>query len=354
MTNSKKNAFVGRYLMQAALWVLLCLIVLELFVRFFIIQIPPKQYVDGLGVVPADHSQKIWGLEGFGVTHYLAQGEVYTPRQTGRSVVIFGDSYTEAYQVNDADKYVSVAEEALWSRGLQVDLHNIGYSDRSVADYIYAAPYILQTYDPEVVVIQLNIYNFAASLFPSRSNFLVAQDASLVLQHDPEVPDLRLQQVVRQFGLLSFLSYRFDAVNKNLMRYVNSFRAPVGAAPAGSAPAGIEQYEDLENLKQQVKLLREAYRETDLVLLVIPSVPVIARDGSVVWSEEKDELLLNVLSDEDISFVYPRDAFMSLYENEKKVPRGFFNTLSNYGHLNVNGNHALGIALADYLSGVLK
>ncbi len=337
--------------MQAALWVLLCLIVLELFVRFFIIQIPPKQYVEGLGVVPADHSRKIWGLEGFGITHYLVQGEVYTPRQTGGSVVVFGDSYTEAYQVNDADKYVSVAEEALWANGMQINLHNIGYSDRSVADYIYAAPHILQTYDPEVVVVQLNIYNFAASLFTSRPNYLLEQDASLVLKHDPEVPDLRLQQVVRQFGLLSFLYYRFDAVNKNLLRYVNSLRAPV---PAGAASAGIEQYDDVENLKQQLRLLQDAYRETSLVILVIPSLPMITRDGSMVWSEEKDDLLLGAMAEEGISYVYPREAFISLYEDERKFPRGFFNTPSNYGHLNADGNRALGIALANYLGGVLK
>jgi hypothetical protein len=349
MNYSQKIASVGRYLMQAALYVLACLIVLELFVRFFIIQIPPKQYVDGLGVVPGDHSRKVWGLEGFGVTHYLAQGEVYTPRQTGRSVVIFGDSYTEAYQVSDADKYVSVAEEALWSNGQQVDLHNIGYSDRSVADYIYAAPHILQTYDPEVVVIQLNIYNFAASLFPSRQNYLSQQDATLVLNHDSAIPDLRFQRVARQFGLLSFLSYRFDAVNKSLVRYVNSFRTP-----AGTAPTGLEQYEDVENLKQQLGLLRDAYQETTLVILVIPSLPVIAHDGSVIWSEEKDELLLDAMVAEGISFIYPREAFVSLYEDEKKFSRGFFNTSLNYGHLNVDGNHALGVALADYLDGVLK
>src|SRR5512143_2260774 len=123
-------------------WLMAFLLILELVVRLFVIRLPYQRDVPYRGYVPVDNSTAIWGIEGYGTTHYLSNGEIATPDQTGTPVVILGDSFTEALQVNDKEKYVSVAETILHQRGIQADLHNLGASGRSLADYVYIAPAI--------------------------------------------------------------------------------------------------------------------------------------------------------------------------------------------------------------------
>jgi len=56
------------------------------------------------------------GPGGLATTHYSADGEVRTPHDEGVEILVIGDSNTEGHQVDDAYKYVSVAEADLWSR----------------------------------------------------------------------------------------------------------------------------------------------------------------------------------------------------------------------------------------------
>jgi hypothetical protein len=101
-------------------------------------------------MVPPDRSCYVRGTEGFGVTCYFANSEIGTPYRgpEGESIVVLGDSYTEATQVSNAEKYVSVTETMLRERGYNVDLHNLGDSNRALADFVYLAPAVNQTYAP--------------------------------------------------------------------------------------------------------------------------------------------------------------------------------------------------------------
>jgi len=69
-------------------------------------------------------------------------------------VVVIGDSHTEALQVDDAAKFVSVAETELRRRWQLIDLDNLGFSGR-IADYIRLGPAVMSRYRPVAVVIQL-------------------------------------------------------------------------------------------------------------------------------------------------------------------------------------------------------
>ena len=73
-----------------------------------------------------------WGKEGFGTTRYSGDGEIATPFDEGMEVPVLGDSHTEAWQVDDRDKYVSIAETLLWQRHLRVNLRNLGLGGLSL------------------------------------------------------------------------------------------------------------------------------------------------------------------------------------------------------------------------------
>ncbi len=350
----RRNTHLSFFIKFCA-WLLLFLIILELFTRGFIIKAPLQQHIPGLGVVPVNNSINVWGVEGYGITHYLSNGEIYTPYQSGKAVVILGDSFTEALQVHDSEKYVSVAEARLQDSGNNLDLHNLGLSGRSIADYVYIAPFIKRLYSPEVVIVQLASNDFTESLNSSRQNYFMHKDSSLNLVHNSDyfTFDLDLQNSLRLSSLGSLLIYKLTPVVKEQrLRIATANQIPEqipGQLPAVSS-SGLNTYE----IEMQLDALKNAYDTVNLVILVIPNVPVI-QGGGVALNNDDEEFLTGTINEIDnLSLLYPRDEFVELYISHDKFPRGFFNSLPDSGHLNIDGNFVLGIALADYLSELMK
>ena len=143
--------------------VVLVLLGLELSLRL-LVSSPISQvvYDADLGVVPAPNTEIVRGTEGFGITHYVAAGEVYTPASTpnGPSIAVLGDSHTEAVQVNDAEKYPAVAAALLQQAGTPANFHNIAQSGSSAADFVYLATFVQAKLQPQVVVIQVGVQSF--------------------------------------------------------------------------------------------------------------------------------------------------------------------------------------------------
>jgi hypothetical protein len=318
-----------------------------------------------LGVVPVDNAVSVWGVEGYGVTRFLANGEISTPYDSGLSVVVLGDSYTEALQVNDDQKYVSVAENILHERGQEVNLHNLGASGRCIADYVYIAPFIQRTYAPEIIVLQVTETDFTESLDISRQNYFSVNGASIELVRNPNyyVFDLGLRNMLYSTGLGSLANYKLTPVIKEQRLRLAMAAAGREQAKKASA-AGVDNVPASENLNSnelnsavigmQVNSLKEAYPGVKLVFFLIPSIPAIHEDNLILGDEKDDALAETLGGFSDLPVLFPKDEFIDLYTVDGKLPRGFFNTLPGSGHLNADGNFAAGVALADYLEGLVK
>src|ERR1700692_1251831 len=78
--------------------------------------------------------------EGFGVSHWDANGIRRSPHSCSNCarVLVIGDSYTEALQVNDGQTYAAVAETIL-AGPKPVRLLNAGVASASPADYTLQA-----------------------------------------------------------------------------------------------------------------------------------------------------------------------------------------------------------------------
>jgi lysophospholipase L1-like esterase len=327
-----------RYALSLAGWSILFLVLLELLIRLLIFKAPPLEINPAWGTAPVAGSSYTRGTEGFGVTHFLAGGEIRTPFQQGRSVVVLGDSYTQALQVQDEQKYVSVAEQILHERGLAADLHNLGDAGRSLADYVYAAPYVIETYAPQVVVVQISAGDFAEALRPGSENrFALAEDGSAALVHTPKNPHLFWQNLLRSSGLFSLLADRVLQMQK----------APAQASkPAQESGAAV-------GVAAQIAVLQAAYPDIPLCFLLIPATPKIEA-GQVTWYSPGDIYIVQQLAaHENTCLVYPVAEFEELYQ-QGIFPTGFFNTLPAKGHLNPAGHRALGVALADRLEELLN
>jgi hypothetical protein len=367
MMQFQKNNGIFSFIKFLA-WLFILLFMLEVFIRIFVIKSPYLHFVPELGVVPVDNSIAVWGVEGYGVTHYLANGEIVTPQDSGISVVVLGDSYTEALQVHDDEKYVSVAESILHERGYEMNLHNLGASGRCMADYVYIAPFVQRTYSPDIVVLQVSETDFMESMDVSRQNFFTINESSVELTHNENyyVFNLDLRNALYSTGLGSLANYKLTPVIKEQrLRLARAAAAQPAEQDATTDETltsgdlnGLELKPTVFNstmVQAQVNSLKKAYPNVKLVFFLIPNTPVVQNDIPVL-SDDSDNVLVDMLNGlSDVSMVlYPQEEFVQLYTVQRKFPRGFFNTLPGVGHLNSDGNYTAGAALADHLEGIAR
>ena len=359
-----------QYWVQVARWSVLFLLVFELVIRIFILKYAPSEFKAEWGVIPIAGSHSLQGLEGFGVLRFLANGEVQTPYQGGISIVVLGDSTVYAAQVNAGDNFVSLTEVALRERNLKVDLHNLGHPERSVADYVFLAPAVNAAYAPEYVIIQASLANFSLSYDKSRENYFVDKgNGALTLVHRgaPAGRDMATQHVLSPFGLTSFWNFRVQNTAKEMKiiypYLFSSVKSNASEKPETTVknpavqPEENPKYPFLEQVSPQVRALKDAYSNSNIIFLVIPYVPSISAglDPKISWVSPMDQALSLFLDQkEGVDVIYTRDVFQKYYKKYKVLPRGSFNSQFNFGHLNLSGHLAVAQALTETLGEILK
>lgn len=345
------------------------LLIFELFIRIFILQPPMVEYRPGWGIVPVENSHALYGLEGFAVTHFLENGEVSTPFSEGEiSIVVLGDSTTRSAQVANSENYVSLTEIELRAYGFDVDMHNLGRQDRSVADFVYLAPFVNVAYEPDVIVLQVNPNTFELSLNARRDSYFapLGNDQLELVHNESFLPeDLAYARFISHSGLLSLLDYRAKKslpVSKFSTREQADLNAQTPPADNKSELAiqdtgqtSLREYG--RKLLPQINALRAAYPDSKLVFLIIPYVPSFRQipGEPESWADNTDYALVTVLNQIDRdSLVYPLESFRELYGATHNVPRGFFNSAFNYGHLNRLGQQVVANELSVLLEEILK
>ena len=341
-----KNIFL-RHIATAFFWILLVLLSLELILRIlFRNPVSHFSYDDKWGLHPAAGTTVVWGTEGYGVTHYINDGEVSTPYGGGKNIVVLGDSHTAALQVNDNYKFVSVAEQTLRDKGYDVDLRNLGEDSYSVADYVYLSPIILNRYDPEIVVIQLSVQDFWADdgFNPIHMNyFIAAPDGLLQVNHQPSSKNQGLLRLKNSLALLDFGYFRFQQIST----LFNQQRV------AASTQPNTNSYRREEKAHLQFEALQKAYANARLIIVLLPYVPKIDGGNLLIRDDFYNFLVKEVNAVSEWYLVDPLDAFIQI-GNQGQLPRGFSNTLPGEGHLNVYGHRIVGTLLAEKLEEVLQ
>lgn len=349
------KVFPWKFWLEVVGWLVVFFIVLEIFIRLFVFNSPSRVIDPAWGKVPSPNSCYRRGTEGFGITCYSTNGEIETPYHDGVPVVVLGDSYTEATQVDNSEKYVSLTESYLRERGLNVDLHNLGNSGLHTADYVYLAPLITKTFSPEVVVLQVNAKDFSESLDIDGSNYFEQQNGELALSHSDSTPDdVTLENIARSSSLLTYIIFRWSEISPKIVfdSSVSAKFSDAGALNGFGNPAA--ENISAEQIILQLNAIKRAYSASRIVILFIPNVPVVS-DSGLSWTNPSDDYFLSTFKSIDgITVAYPINGFRALYEEEKILPRGFFNTTPNKGHINAYGHELVAKSLADKLEEILK
>jgi len=319
---------------------------LEVLVRFLIMGPGTLFTADAdIGKVPIKGTHVLWGTEGYGRTTYVGDGEIASPSDTGAVIVVLGDSHTEALQVDDATKFVSVAESELRRRGRLFNLRNLGFSGGTMADYVRVGPSVMSRYHPALVVIQLSSADFGPETFdPSHVNHFAREaNGSLRLVHlDMRVGSPSLGARIKNASAL---------INYGQLRYLRiAERRAHTAGPHGgvdTAPADTIRW---DTVPTQLELLHSAYPDVPVILLLLPFVPRLEARAIMTDDPEYERTVETVRrSIRDFpgwQVIDPLPAFRSL-AGRGVLPRGFSNTRPGLGHLNEIGHRIVAERLAD-------
>lgn len=322
------------------------LLVIEIVLRLWIWSPWPHFVVSkDMGRVVDKGTSIVRTNEGWGYTNYSEIGEVYTPYNSGPNIVVLGDSFTEATQVNDDAKYVSVAETLLGEDGKTFNLHNFGQGGLSIPDYVSRANFIKEHYSPVAIVIQINEDDFEESFSP-RGNlfyFVVASNSLIEVKRDlePESDRAFKSAWLRQSSaLINYGITRFHEIQGGLSEDKNNI----------STESKGKSYQDTDFERQvslALKALHDAYSDIPIILILLPNGPLIKNGRIELESDTRYSTIVSAAKESGwFHIVDPLDAFTKMAK-EYQLPRGFANTIPGLGHLNAKGHRALAELLAE-------
>lgn len=329
------------------------LLILEIILRTFVYKIPENAINDAdWGHEAAKDTYFFQATEGYGLTHYIENGEIATPFTGGSSIVVMGDSFTEGLQVNDDEKYASISEKILRERGYEVDIHNLGSSGLRVPDHIYRFDKIKEEYKPEIVVLQIDYANFLSdqNFNENQRNYFVEQpDGTLKLQHKsiPVRPAPYLLTLINRST--SLVGYGYNRLLDIKSKILRTYTAPDNIA------SNVINGSILENkvLLAKISLLEKEFAGEKVIIILASPFPTL-RNGIMIMEDPRyNDLVTLFQRASGWEVVDPSAKFMELY-HKGRFPSGFNNSSLGEGHWNIDGHAIVGTLLADALEKILQ
>lgn len=294
----------------------------------------------GCMVVPG--VEVVYRREGSGTGRWTEQGvRRATPLPAGaRPILAVGDSFTEAYMLDDDQVFTARAEAALAHAAHPIPVLNAGSSGLSSADYVADAPRNLRVFQPRWVVIQLRDDDLEADAWGAgKTRFARQGDGTLSVVRPGPAPRSELRDTLLRLraksALLNYTIIRALEFQQGWEAETPLFRA--GAAP--EAPPAPPSYP----ITQELDAMAEAYGGRVTFLLLAGFDP--ARPGEATGTERVFQAWCRAGGR---SCVNLRDAYQRFADGYAS-PYGFSNSGFNVGHLNAEGHAAAGGLLASEL-----
>ncbi|HLJ55425.1 MAG TPA: SGNH/GDSL hydrolase family protein [Chthonomonadaceae bacterium] len=280
----------------------------------------------------------VHGTEGFSVTHVNTLGmrncEIRPKSAAVTRVLVLGDSFTEAYQVGDAQTYCARAGAALRSRfGPGVEIVNGGRSGASPAYYLHLAEFYRRAVQPDSVVIQLDQGDFTSELMDTGKPFAVVRNASGfgTVKNDAVVSENPFTRLFPRLTMITSISTLRVASEKIAAMRVRSARAADDAAGSSASLTPVGR----AALVWTIAELQRRYPR--LALVYLPSINYSQPEAP---PSEVEALLARAAAHNGVPFVNMRSDFIATFQRTHQPACGFNNSQPGYGHINALG-HAL-------------
>lgn len=302
--------------------------------------------VPGFGYV---RSSVLYRLEGKGRSNWTIYSlrRAAPPDPKRPSVLLLGDSYTEAFMVDDEEVVSTLVEAQLQHEGVAVQVLNSSYSGASPAEYVAQSDYYRKTFSPRWTVIVLQDDDLEGDSWKQeKAHFIRNSDGSLSVQNAGPTPfestrRSRIKQLQRKYFPSMFAYY---ALVIRIPELLQGTQAEPPLFLAGSPDRKkSEVIETRYPVEEELDAMRRAYdgRVTFLYLAEYdPHAPTVP-----TATERRFQAYCTTTN---VSCVDTRVLYRQFARNHA-APFGFSNSGFNKGHLNAAGHQAAASLLAPEL-----
>lgn len=287
-----------------------------------------------------------WTSEGWGTTNFGelgTTGMIESLNSKKHKILIWGDSFVEAFQVDDKEKMQSQLNGLITRTGVEDTVGvGIGYSGRNLSDYFFLLPSyeeLMPHVISHVIVFQLN------DILPNGKTLL----------DDPETPFKK--RVWEPFGR----KIRIVFHKMKMTAFWNAFRDFYkGMKKLRFRPGITGKAENLPNEKlpdnseKYFELIAEKFQKVTnkpVCFVYIPDVPKI-KNGVVAISNGDEDLVQTfggILKTKGLHFINMQKPFVDFWRINGRFPRGFSNSRPDRGHLNSDGHYLVGESIAQWV-----
>jgi hypothetical protein len=263
----------------------------------------------------------------------------------GRKIVLFGDSYTEAHQVDDDEK---VAQLLTGLFDGKVTAVGFGYSNQNVVDYVYQIPRV------EQLITGIEYYII---IIPSVFDLLPKEPSDFTYAQYLDEPSLRFLPSKKNPVLLASMrrflrKYRLSSVWHILLNLKSSLDELKTKFTVSAPP---QKPNTSTNLTESYRfILRRLQDATDVPVMIayIPEIPFLLQGGTIYEDKLAEEALIlrEVCEEIGYGFINLAPIFVEFNKRTRRFPRGFPNSNPFEGHLNREGHKLLADEIYRHLS----
>lgn len=302
-------------------------------------------------------SRIAWKGEGSGKSYFGKFGLGFFPdisRETSNIIMLWGDSFVEAFQVDDDKKMAQQLTQLLKKDGQNLICASRAMGGDNIADHILNIPQyekIIPSISRHIIVI-----NGSDDILPDQANdtrgmFLSAKGYELI-ESDEHCHSAYFKTFINEYRLYFILPILHRFTQGISLRFSPG---PVQAKSAFSDPP-MSQDNDKTKLYNRltweflVKEIRESTKK-DVTIIYVPHVPRIENNRILYddtdWTVVKD--FAECCRAAGIDFINMHDAFVNNYKNKGEFPKGFPNSRLADGHLNITGHRLIAETIFHYL-----
>ena len=353
MTEENKQLRLNRFLtVYSSAFVLS--IALSWVIGAFALSSPTLRFFDErLGkTVPIPGSSTLMRSEGRATTtfgkHGLSEVDWMNASNGLPNVILWGDSYVQALQLDESLKMNHVAETLL---NRKCNVIAIGDSGYSVADYYFLMP----RYKGVIPDSMLNLIFLGGinDVLPENPSALFSQvrldegASALVWEKRSDkhlvTPELGVDANLARPFFFRLLARKIrNSLPPRLYRTEISRKSE---SESKKLPALIDRFWDL--------MLRDMKQASDhpLAFLYAPHVPNLELAGLSLEDPEAEVASRFALACKrnNVPFYDLSDSFRTAFETDHSFARGFENTRLGFGHLNAKGHELAGALIADVI-----
>jgi lysophospholipase L1-like esterase len=291
----------------------------------------------------------VQGKEGYGRTVLNELGlrtsslEDDPIRAVERNVLVLGDSYTQAMQVSDEAAFPQQLNNLL---GQSVRVINAGREGASPADYVALADYNKKTFNPDVVIVQLNEADFTRDLLSDKQTFYykkttrgyaLEENKSMVSSNELASRFATLQGVLN-FSVVRVALERVTALRNNQPHGTTEVAQTTSQQTVQQTDGSLERF--------VVQELKRVYGQP--ILLYIPEIDYFSPDYAKPHATEQQ--LANAAKEAGVTFISLLPDYVALYRTQHETAHGFTNTQPGTGHINSLGHEVAAERLAEVLT----